>query len=148
MKHLKHRQIAEKTDEIRQQKTLFLGVQSWVRYIRDGLGMTLEQLSRRTELSTSTLGQLEKNESMGKVTLGSLKKIGEAMNCQLIYALVPNENLEAMRDRQALKKAQQLLEESNLQMEYEDQAVNQKKLKEQLLELKEQLKSSRTLWDE
>ena len=148
MRELMFRQIAKKTEEIREHRDLFRGVSSWVRYIREGLGMTLKQLSGRTGLSTSTLNQLEKNEALDKVTFASLKKAAQAMNCELVYALVPLESLDKIREDQALKKAKALLGESNLQMEYEDQAVSKEQLISQLQDLKSQLKSSKRLWDE
>lgn len=148
MKELMIRQVTEKTNEIRQCRPLFLGVSSWVKYIRVGMGMTLKQLSQRAGLSISTINQLEKNEALDKVTLGSLKKAAKAMNSELIYAIVPKKELQLLREEQAMKKAQEVLGESHLQMEYEDQAVTQRQLKGQLMELQKNILASKRLWDE
>lgn len=148
MKELMHRQVAQKTDEIREHRELFKGVNSWVRYIREGLGMTLKQLSKRTGLSTSTLSQLEKNEAEDKATLASLKKAAHGMGCELVYAFVPLQGLEKIREDQALRKAKEFLKESHLQMEYEDQAVSEGQLQRQLEDLVKRIKTSKRLWDE
>ncbi len=147
MKTLKFKHINERTSALMPLKKHFKGVKSWCKYIRTGLGMTLEQLGHRASLSTPTISQIERNEALDKITLASLKKVAEAMNCELVYAFVPNEKLEVMRDKQAERKAKQFVKESHLHMEYEDQAVTKKQLKSQWLELKEKLKTSHRLWD-
>ena len=129
-------------------KIKFKGVKSWCKYIRTGLGMTLHQLADRAGVSHSQVAQIERNEAEDKITIASLKKMAVALDCELVYGFVPNKKLSLIRKERARKKALQILAESNLQMEYEDQAVKKPALKRQLKELEEQMLQSSKLWED
>lgn len=74
----------------------------WVRAIRDALGMTSAQLARRLGMTQSNVVRLEQAEARGAITLDSLDRLARALDCTLVYALVPNRPLEqAVRDRAA-----------------------------------------------
>ena len=73
----------------------------WVRAIRDALGMTGAQLGRRIGVSAQTVDALEKSEAAGTLQLKNLRRLAEAMNCTLVYALVPNTSLTQMVDERA-----------------------------------------------
>ena len=66
----------------------------WIRAIRDALGMTGVQLAARMGVRPQTVDALEKSEASGSVQLNSLRRAAEAMDCTLVYALVPNSSLE------------------------------------------------------
>lgn len=66
----------------------------WIRAIRDALGMTGVQLAARLKVRPQTVDALEKSESLGSVQLGTLRRAAEALDCTLVYALVPNSSLE------------------------------------------------------
>src|SRR3954447_21113055 len=73
----------------------------WVRAIRDSLGMTTRQLAERLGKAQSTVVDLEKGEVADTVTLASLRQAAEALQCSLVYALVPRRPLEEMVREQA-----------------------------------------------
>lgn len=74
----------------------------WVRAVREALGMTGTQLAERLKVDPSTVSALEKGEIQDTVTLTTLRRAAEAMNCRLVYALVPETSLEqTVRDRAA-----------------------------------------------
>ena len=79
MKHLKYEQINERVAKLIPVKKHFLGIASWTRYIRTGLGMSMKQLGLRAKLSVPTIAQIERNEALDKVTLSSLKKVAEGL---------------------------------------------------------------------
>jgi predicted DNA-binding mobile mystery protein A len=60
--------------------------------------MTAAQLATRMGVSQSTVSEMEKAEVRGAIQLSSLKRAAEAMNCMLVYALVPNKTLESFPD--------------------------------------------------
>lgn len=101
----------------------------WVRAIREALGMTRAQLGARMPsnrksvrgISTSAVQSLEKKEAAGTVTLGSLRRAAEALDCTLVYALVPNETLETTVQRQARTIAQNIETTTRRTMQLEDQ---------------------------
>lgn len=77
----------------------------WVRAIRDALGMTGAQLGRRIGVSAQTVDALEKSETAGTLQLKNLRRLAEAMDCTLVYALVPNTSLTQIVDERARKIA-------------------------------------------
>lgn len=80
----------------------------WVRAIREAVGMTTEQLARRMGLSQPRIIAIEKGEQSDAVTLSTLRKAAEALECTLVYALVPNQPLDAIvRKRSELIAAEQ-----------------------------------------
>jgi predicted DNA-binding mobile mystery protein A len=72
----------------------------WIRAIRSALGMTGVQLAQRLKVSPQTAEALEKSEANGTIQLKTLRRAAEALDCRLVYALVPNTSLEeAVRTR-------------------------------------------------
>lgn len=77
----------------------------WVRAIRDALGMTGVQLARRLKISPQSVDALEKSEANGSIKLDTLRRAAEALDCTLVYALVPNISLEGAVREKARKLA-------------------------------------------
>lgn len=73
----------------------------WIRAIRDALGLSAAQLGRRMGVSGATVSELEANEREGGIRLSSLRRAAEAMDCTLVYALVPRDTLERTVSRRA-----------------------------------------------
>ena len=66
----------------------------WIREIRAALGMSGRQLAARMGLSQSAVSQLEQSELDGRVQLETLGRAAAALDCDLVYALVPRTSLE------------------------------------------------------
>ncbi len=72
----------------------------WIRAVRDALGMTGMQLARRLRISPQSVDALEKSEKNGAIKIETLRRAAAALDCTLVYALVPNASLEgAVQDR-------------------------------------------------
>lgn len=72
----------------------------WLRAIRDALGMTGVQFARRLGIRPQSVETLEKSEAADSIQLKTLRRAAEALDCTLVYALVPNKSLEeAVRER-------------------------------------------------
>lgn len=65
----------------------------WVRAIRDAIGMTGAQLASRVGVRPQTVETIEKSEAAGRIQLNTLRRAAEALDCTLVYALVPNRSL-------------------------------------------------------
>ena len=61
----------------------------WLRAIREALGMTLEQVGRSMDRTRQEILAFERAEAEDRITLHSLRKVAEAMGCELVYAVVP-----------------------------------------------------------
>ena len=68
----------------------------WLRAVRDALGMTGVQLARRLGVSPQSVDALETSEAAGSIKLDTLRRAAEALDCTLVYALVPNSSLQGV----------------------------------------------------
>ena len=64
-------------------------MQGWLKAIREALGMTSKQVAHRLSLSQVAVINLEKREGDRSITLKSLEKSAHALNCRVVYFLVP-----------------------------------------------------------
>jgi predicted DNA-binding mobile mystery protein A len=124
-------------------------VRGWIRAIRDALGMSAAQLGARLGVSQPRVVALEKGEVVGSLTLQSLQKAAAALDCTLVYALVPNQSLEAMVRAQAERLADERLAAVEQTMRLEDQAVAASESARQRERLIEQIlqQETRRLWE-
>jgi predicted DNA-binding mobile mystery protein A len=101
-------------------------VRGWIKAIREALGMSTAQLAERLGIKQPTLVVLEQSETKGTIELATLRRVAEALDCTLIYALVPNRPLEStVRDRARafMNRRREPVEHSML---LEDQKVPEK----------------------
>ena len=61
----------------------------WVRAIREALGMNGRQLAQRMRVAPSHVSHIEQGESGGNITIKTLRRAADALDCELVYALVP-----------------------------------------------------------
>jgi predicted DNA-binding mobile mystery protein A len=122
-------------------------VRGWIRAIRESLGMSAADLAARLGTTRQAVAQLERSEADGSIRLESLRRAAEALDCTLVYALVPSDSLEEIVDRRAHDVALQEAERVRHTMLLEDQLVDESLDKERHVdELAEELKNSRRLW--
>lgn len=150
MKYSTTQQLSSYLDSIITFKSLKLPPKGWVRAIRDGLGMSRRQLAKRLDLSTSRIQRLEADEVSGAVTVKTLRRTAEAMDCVLVYAMIPRESLEATLNNQVREKAAQYVQGASHSMALEDQALSNEANEKMLDAVAKKLleKSSRTIWDD
>lgn len=122
----------------------------WVRAIRDALGMTSRQLAARMGLSQSTVTAMEQGEAADTVTLRTLREAAAALDCQLVYALVPRTTLDEMVRQRADALADEQLARMHHTMSLENQALRGSDLadvRERMVRSLLEGRASR-LWDE
>ncbi|EMS94838.1 hypothetical protein H009_25295 [Agrobacterium tumefaciens str. Cherry 2E-2-2] len=120
----------------------------WVRALRDALGMTGSQLGSRMGIRPQTVEAIEKSEASGTIQLSTLRRAAEALDCTLVYALVPNTSLEAAVNERARKIAMRELQRVAHTMRLEAQGTDNGDLEARLQAyIRDQL-SERDLWSE
>jgi predicted DNA-binding mobile mystery protein A len=120
----------------------------WISAVRKSLGMNVSQLAKRLKITKQSAAKLETNEIEDAITLKSLRRVAEAMDCQLVYALVPHGgSLESLIQKQALKKAQEIVEPVDHSMMLEGQNIGnlQEEIKRTAKDLAKNPNSK--LWD-
>ena len=95
----------------------------WVRAIRDAMGMSGAALARRVDMSTAGLRKLEAAEANDVITLASLRKLAQALDCELHYALVSRTTLTQHLQERAEAVAKAQLSPVKHSMALEDQSV-------------------------
>ena len=127
-------------------------LKGWVRAIRDALGMSTTQLAKRIGIPQSRVVAIEKGEISGTLTLNTLYRVAEALDCQLVYALVPkdNQSLTSIVESRAQAKAKAIMEQTKHTMSLEAQSVKDTELAVQCkrLALKLLQDSPRKLWED
>jgi predicted DNA-binding mobile mystery protein A len=63
----------------------------WLRAIREGLGLTLEEVGKKLGKPRQDIQKFEQAESKDTIMLRNLRRVAAAMGCELVYALVPKE---------------------------------------------------------
>jgi predicted DNA-binding mobile mystery protein A len=123
----------------------------WITAIRQALGMTQSQLAARLRVSHPAVISLEKNEARGAITLASLERAARALDCELVYALVPRRSLEAAAEERAEEVARRRLRSTAHSMALEDQAVGADETYEHIKRIAKRLLEqprSSGLWDD
>ena len=117
----------------------------WIRALRNALGLSANQLGQALGIRSQSIDDLEKSEAAGRITLDALRRAGQAMDCTLVYALVPNSSLEATVQRQAEALARAAIARVAHSMALEDQQVAGQ-LKQQIDDYVAEHLSERDLW--
>ena len=96
----------------------------WIRAIREALMMSQAVLARRLEINHGSVNKLEHAELHGGITVRKLAEVAAALDCDLVYALVPRSTLEQTVLDQARAVAAGTFRYAARTMELEDQAVS------------------------
>jgi|CXWL01.1.fsa_nt_gi predicted DNA-binding mobile mystery protein A len=120
----------------------------WLRAIRTALGMTSKQLAQRLQTSQSAIIEYEQREIAGTISLGTLRRAASAMDCDLVYALVPRQPLRDIVQHRAEDVARRKLSSVAHSMKIEDQGLSEEAMERQVQELARKLieKRRRELW--
>ena len=122
--------------------------EGWIKSIRKALGMPASVLARRLQVRSGTLTNLEKAERQGTISLRSLREAASALDCELVYAVVPRTSLDAMLEQRALQVVTSHMRRTTRTMQLEDQSVGEDETRRQLHALAAHLVQSldRRLW--
>lgn len=96
----------------------------WIKTIRQALSMPLAFVANKLNISEQSVNQLENNEAFETISLKSLRRLAEAIDCELHYAIIPRErSLQKIIKNRAEFKARLIIKEVNKTMELEDQKI-------------------------
>lgn len=109
----------------------------WIKTLRTALSMTAEQFADRLGLSRARVNQLESAEANNAVTLRTLQEAASALECELVYAIVPkgSSTLEDIIKTRAEQIANERVANVAHSMSLENQAIDNDILKMQKEEI-------------
>lgn len=147
---LARRNLDQRLAPLRNNGGLVRPPHGWVRAIREALGMTTTQLARRLGVSPSRAVRLQQDEAEDAITLRKLRETAAALDCTLVYALVPNQPLDDMILARAKKLADASLDRVAHSMALEDQSLDRSRMASERDRLVAKLLASapKRLWDE
>ena len=117
----------------------------WVKAIRGALGLSIRQLAERVGVGHGSINQIEKREPKRRVTLESLDQVARAMDCKLVYAIVPQEvggTLEDIIDARAKEAATRIVRNVAHSMRLEAQGTSEKEIIHEVDRIAKELKES------
>jgi len=121
----------------------------WIRSMREALSMSSGQLAKRVGVTQPTLTEWEQREMDGTITMQSMSRVANAMQCDLVYALVPRKPINSILEERAQQIVADSLKQVSRSMRLEDQetsAARRARLAKQLVRrLLEE--TPKRLWD-
>jgi len=107
----------------------------WIRSMRVSLSMTTSQLAKRVGVSQPTITEWEQREKDGTITMQTMKRVADAMQCDLVYALVPRKAIHTILEERAKQIVSGSLERVSKSMRLEDQETSESHRTKQAKEL-------------
>ncbi len=150
MKNLGYKHLDRKLSKVDLDQIMARPARGWIRAVREVLGLTTTQLAKRLNISQPSVIDMEKAEQRGVISLDTLERAAAAMNCKLVYTLVPNDSFEETIRNQARKVAKTRLDRVQHTMRLEDQAVLSKNAKAEYERLVDDMLTGNLhrIWDE
>jgi len=147
-KDLKQRQLDAALTHWRTSELPARPSSGWIKAIREALGISAAYLGKKLGINQSSVHRLEISEAEDTITLGSLRRVAEALGCELKYALVPKQTIEQTLDERANKVARERMAAVAHSMSLEAQATSAETIETQAKEMAESLRqgSKRELW--
>lgn len=101
--------------------------------------MTTRQLAKSVGVTQAAVADAERTEAKGDITLATLRRYAAALDCELIYALVPKRPLLEMVEERADRIARDQVSRVRHSMALEDQLTDKRQSKRQIEELRRKL---------
>lgn len=142
------RQLDKRLNTLRYSNAFTRPPRGWIKAIREALGMTTAQLAQRIGVSQPRASVIEKAEKEGSITLDSLERAARALDCRVVYALIPRKPLNDLVEERAHIVAEKRLQSARHSMALEAQSIDKSDDEEQLIRLRERLikKAGSELW--
>jgi len=124
--------------------------EGWLTTIRKAIGMSGPQLAKRLDLTKAAIYQAERNELEGAISIKQLQKLAKSMNCELVYAIVPNKPVNEILYDQAELKARSIVQQASTHMALEKQSLNKQQLQQEVSRLATEIANEMPadLWDQ
>lgn len=108
--------------------------------------MSTTELAMRMELSQQSIVSMEQRELRSTIQLDTLERAARAMDCDLVYAIVPRTSLEEIVQARSHEKARQLIVTVGHHSRLEGQEVSDADVAVQIEQIAAELVDRRGLW--
>jgi predicted DNA-binding mobile mystery protein A len=120
----------------------------WLRAVREALGMTTRQMAQAVGVTQAAVVDIERTEAKGDITLATLRRYAAALDCEVVYALVPQRPLQATIEERADRLAREQVSRVSQSMALENQQTSRKHRELEISHLRRKLLEGRRsrLW--
>jgi predicted DNA-binding mobile mystery protein A len=95
----------------------------WLRAIREALGVPQTKIANVMHVKQQSIVSFEKAEADDRITISNLRRVAEAMGCELVYAIVPKSgSIQELAESRARAEATKRVLSVHRTMALEDQA--------------------------
>ncbi|WP_026751246.1 mobile mystery protein A [Sediminibacterium sp. C3] len=147
---LQFQQLNEKMAKFTDLQHFILPSLGWIKTIRTGIGMSMEQLGKKLSITKQAVMDIEKREKEGAITIKAMQEIANAMDMKFVYGFIPTEgSLELMIEKKALEIATKIVLRTSTSMKLEDQANSKKRIETAIKERAAEIikNTPKILWD-
>ena len=147
---LQFQQLNEKILQLAGMQHVIVPPIGWIKAIRNGIGMSMEQLGKKLSITKQGVMDIEKREKEGAITIKSMQEIAKAMDTKFVYGFVPNAgSLEKMIETRALEIAKTIVQRTSTTMKLEDQVNSKERIEKAIKERATEIinKTPKILWD-
>ena len=105
-RELRLKQLAVTLDNFRDAKQTARPVRGWLRAVREALGVSQQEVATTAKVKRQSIIGFEKAEAGDRITLRNLRRVADAMGCELIYAIVPKSgSIQELADQRTRSEA-------------------------------------------
>ena len=147
---LQIQQLSDKIEKLVAMATVVMPSIGWIKTIRTGIGMSLEQLGKKLSVTKQAIQDIENREREGSITIKSMHEIANALDMKFVYVILPkNGSLDEMIEKRALEIAKVIVQRTSNTMKLEDQANSKERIQKAIKERAEEIitKTPKILWD-
>ena len=120
---LRLKQLTAALNTFKWAKRTLRPTRGWIRAIREALGKSQQQVARVMQVKQQSLIDFETAEAEDRITLKNLRRAAEAMDCELIYAIVPKSGtIQKLAEKRARAEATRRVLSVEHSMALENQA--------------------------
>ena len=147
---LQFQQLNEKMLQLSGMQHVIVPPIGWIKAIRNGIGMSMEQLGKKLSITKQGVMDIEKREKEGAITIKSMQEIAKAIDMQFVYGFVPVAgSLDQMIEMRALEIAKTIVQRTSTTMKLEDQVNSKERIEKAIKERAAEVinKTPKILWD-
>jgi predicted DNA-binding mobile mystery protein A len=147
---LQFQQLNEKMDKLTVLQHLIMPPIGWIKAIRNGIGMSMEQLGKKLSITKQAVMDIEKREKEGAIPIKSMQEIAKVIDMKFVYGFVPNAgSLEQMIETRSLEIATKIVQRTSTSMKLEDQVNSKERIEKAIKERAAEIinKTPKILWD-
>jgi predicted DNA-binding mobile mystery protein A len=122
----------------------------WIKAIRTSIGMSMQQLGNKLNISKQGVLDIERREKDGSISIKSLREVAHVMDMKLVYGFIPLDGtLDALIEKKAKELAKQIVMRTAHTMQLEDQANSNERIEAAIRERTAaiQIEMPKILWD-